>query len=214
MSWVTMWHPCGFCCQLIFKWALPVTRMSCEITEVCVNPAPCLVFTIPGNMLNASLCNSSIWDVGFWGMGISGILLCCSWTLSRIACCFSSRVEKCLISLDWDLISLACWRCKWDRTHTWVWLAISSSIKLANKVPLPQRAYASANSWCNEALCWANSCCNSWALSALCPKPSSMLLNARALAGEELGSTCSGFILACGRCLKIFLALSLNWLIF
>ena len=102
------------------KWALPATGMSYKIPEVCTNPAPHLAITVPGNVLNASLCNSSIQDVGFWWTGISGILLCCSWTFSRIACCFPGRVERHLISSDWDLISLACWRCKCDRTKTWV----------------------------------------------------------------------------------------------
>ena len=182
------------------KCALPVTGMSWEIPEVCTTPAPHLAFTVPGSILNASLSVSSMWDFG-WGMGISGTLLCCFCSLQD-SLPFSSRVERHLISSDWDFISSACWRCKWERTDTCVWWAISSSIMSAIKASLPWRACASANFWCNEALCWAYSSCNSWALLALCPMPSSMLLNVRALAGEQLSSKCSGFIMACGRCLK------------
>ena len=191
------------------KFDLPATRMSWEIPGACANAAPLLAFTIPGKILNASLWSSLIWFVE--GTDISGILLCCSWTCSKIACFFSSRVERCLISLDWDLISLACCRCKWDRTNTCVWWAISSSIILANKVSFPSRAWVSAESWCKEALLWASSSCDYWALSPLCPMPSSILLKARALAGEELGSNCSGFIMALGDAHKMYLVLGQNW---
>ena len=180
------------------KWDLPATGISWEIPEACANAAPHLAFTIPGKILNASLWSSSMCVVEV--TGISGIFLCCSWNFPKITCCFSSRVDRCLISLDWDLISSACWRCKWDRTDTWFQWAISSSMISANRASLPWRAWASTKSWYKEALLWlwANSSCNSWALSALCYMPSSMLLNARALAREELGFSCSRFILALG----------------
>ena len=88
------------------KFDLPVTGMSWEIPKACANAAPLLAFTVPGKILNASFWSSSIQIVE--GTGISGILLCCSWTLFKIACYFSSRVDRHLNSLDWDLISLAC----------------------------------------------------------------------------------------------------------
>ena len=184
------------------KCALPATGISQEIPEVCTKPASHLAFTVPGNILNASLWSSSTCKVGFWGTDIPGILFCCSWTLSRIACCFSSRVERCLISSGCDLISLACWKCKYDKTETWAQWAISSSTILANKASFPWRACASVDSCYKEALHWVNSCCNSWALPTLCLMPSSMLLNERALARKGLGSNCSGFIVAYGRCIK------------
>ena len=87
------------------KCSLPVTGMSWEILDVCTTPVPHLAFKIPGSISNASLCSSPMPDVG-WGIGICGTLLCCSWTISRIACCFSSRVERSLISSDWDFICL------------------------------------------------------------------------------------------------------------
>ena len=204
MAWLTVWCPCSFFCQLIFKISPTVTGMLWDNPEVCTKPAPCLAFTIPGNILNASLWSSSIHDVGCWGIGISGILLCCSWTFSRIACHFSSRVERYLISSVWDWISLACHKCNWDKTETRVQWAISSSTILANKVSFPWRACVSAYSGCDEALCWANSCCYPWALSTLCPMPSSMLLNesvCRALAWEGLDSSFSGFMMAYRRCI-------------
>ena len=89
------------------KLALPVTGMPWDNQEVCTKPAPHLAFTVLGNTINASLWSSSRHDVGCWGIGISCTLLCCSFTLSRIACCFSSRVERCLILLYWDLISFS-----------------------------------------------------------------------------------------------------------
>ena len=39
---------------------LPMTGMPLEIPEACTNAAPCLAFTIPGKILNASLWSSSI----------------------------------------------------------------------------------------------------------------------------------------------------------
>ena len=118
---------CGWLCDAhvassassFSKCDLPMTRISCEFPEACANAAPHLAFTIPSNILNASLWSSSMHVVE--GTGISGILLYCFWTFSRIACCFSSRVDRHLMSSDWDLISSACSRCKWDRTNTWVW---------------------------------------------------------------------------------------------
>ena len=100
---------------------------------------------------------------------LQGTLLCCSWTLSRIVCCFSNRVDKCLISLDWDLISSACWRCKCDRTNTCVWWAISSSIISARRASWPWRAWASAEWCCKEALLWDRSSCKAWALWMFMP---------------------------------------------
>ena len=141
------------------KWDLPATGISCEIPEACANAAPHLAFTVPVKIVNASLWSSSMHVVE--ETGISGILLCCSWTFSKIACCFSSRVDRQLISSDWDLISLACCRCRWDRTNTWVQWAISSSMILANRASLPWRACTSAKSWYKDALLWANSSCNS-----------------------------------------------------
>ena len=136
---------CGWLCDAhvassassFSNWDLPMTRMLLEIPEACANAAPHLAFTIPGKILNASFWSSSIHIAE--GTGISGILLCCSWSCSKIACC-SSKVDKCLISSDCDLISSACCRCKWDRTDTWVQWAISSSITSANEAPLPWRA--------------------------------------------------------------------------
>ena len=117
------------------NWDLPMTRISWEIPEACAVATPLLAFTVPGSTLNASLYNSFNLFTG--GTGTSGTLLCCSWTLSRIACCFSNRVDNCLISLDWDLISLACWRCKCNRTETCVRWAISSSIISARRASWP-----------------------------------------------------------------------------
>ena len=188
------------------------TGISWEIPEVCTKPAPHLAFTIPGSILNASLWSPSIWEVWFWGTGISGILLCCSGTLPTITHSFSSRVERRLISLDWDFISSACCKCESDRTETWVQWAISSLIISANKASLPWRACASADSWCKEALHWANYCCNSWALSTWCPMPSLMLCNEKALAREGLSFICSGFMLAYGRYVKnLPVTICLNW---
>ena len=145
------------------NWDLPVTEISWEIPEACAVAAPLLAFMVPGCILNASLCNSFNLFTG--GTGTSGTLLCCSWTLSRIVCCFSNRVDNHLISLDWDLISLACWRCKCDRTDTCVWWAISSSIISARRASWPWRAWASAERCCKEALLWDRSSCKAWALS-------------------------------------------------
>ena len=49
------------------KLDLPVTGMSWEIPEACAKAVPLMAFTIPGSMLNASLCSSSILFVGGTG---------------------------------------------------------------------------------------------------------------------------------------------------
>ena len=65
-----------------------------QCPEVCTKPTLHLAFTVPGKTLNASLYSSLRYDVVCWGMGIFWTLLGCSWTASRVACCFSSRVER------------------------------------------------------------------------------------------------------------------------
>ena len=141
-----------------------------------------LTFTVPGRISNASLWSSFSWDVDGWALWTWEALLCCccSWTCSRRVCCFSNRVDSLLISLDCALISSACLRCKWDRTDTCVWWAISSATISASSSSWPLRAWASAEFCRCEALLWASSSCNPWVLVTLCSIPSSMLLRASA----------------------------------
>ena len=117
------------------KSALPLTRMSWDNPEVCTKPTPHLAFTMPGKTLNASLCSSSRCSAVWQGIGISCTLTSAAPGLSRIACCFSKRFERCHISSDWDLISLAWHKCNWDNTNIWVWWTISSSIIWLIKLP-------------------------------------------------------------------------------
>ena len=145
-------------------------------------PVPHLTFMVPGRYWNASCCSSLSLDVGGWALWATETLCCFwfSWTCSRRVCCFSSSVESLLISLDWALISSACLRCKWDRTDTWVWCAISSSTISTSNSSFPFRAWASVESFRSEALLWESSYCSPWALVTLWPIPSSISLSAKA----------------------------------
>ena len=141
-----------------------------------------LTFIMPGGILNASCWSSFSQDVDGWALWTEETLLCCcfSWTCSRSVCCFSNRVDSHFISLNWAFISSACLRCKCDRTDTCIQWAISSSMILASSSSWPLRAWASAEFWRSEALLWASSSCNPWALVTLCPIPSLISLRASA----------------------------------
>ena len=131
MAWLTVQYPCGFIHQLIFEmWpacSQNVLRNSRGVHYTCtlsgIYHTRQYIKCLPLHFLNVRCWMRSrhFWDP----------------TLSRIACSFSSRVERHLISSDWDFISSACCRCKWDRTDTCVQWAISSSIMSANKASLP-----------------------------------------------------------------------------
>ena len=79
----SMWLPWPACSQ---SWTCQQPECPGKLLRHVLNAATILALTVPGNILNASLCNSSILFMG--GMGISGILLYCSWTLSKIALLF------------------------------------------------------------------------------------------------------------------------------
>ena len=184
-----IWAPGGFSANLSSKKAFPVTRLFCDILDKCLMPAPCLAFTVPGRVLNAFLCNSFSHDGGGWVWGICETLLCCSWTCSRMVCCLSSRVGNHVISSDYVLISSACWRCRCDRTDTWVRCAISSSMMSASSASLPWRAWASAHSWVIGAFLCARSCCNPWAHTTLYPIPFFHVTEGKCLYGTSLFGT-------------------------
>ena len=179
--------------------------MSWDIPKACANAAPLLAFTTPGKMLNASLCSSSIWFVR--GTGISGILLCCSWTLFKTACCFSSRVDRCLISSDWDLISLACCRCRCDRTDTCVQWAISPLLCWPTKLLFLE----GLEHWLNLGVMKPFS----ELIPLVIPEPSQHYapcpLRCCLKQGHWLGTnwalTAKGFIMAFCRCAQIYLVL-------
>ena len=99
MVWMDMWWPFGFILPGHFqKCDLPAwPEISCEIPEACANAASHLAFAVPGHILNASLlkflnacCRG---NRHFWHLYSAA-----AWIFSKIACCFSSRVDRCLIS--------------------------------------------------------------------------------------------------------------------
>ena len=201
MLQLTVQYPGGFFCQLIFKmWpahSWNVLGNSKGVHYTCtwsgIYHTRQYIKCLPLQFLNVRcwMKNRHFWD--------PSLLLLDSLQDSLL---FFPAEWKDILSQWIETISSACCRCKWDRTDTCVQWGISSSLMPANKASLLWRACASTDSWSNEALCWVNSSCNSWSFLALCPMPSLMSLNARAPAGEELGSNCSGFIMTYGRCLK------------
>ena len=140
-------------------------------------------------MLNASLCNSSSWDVVGWTLGTWETLLCCSWTCSRIVCCLSNRVDNHLISSDWALNFSACWRCRCNRTDTCVWCAISSSTISTSKASWPLRAWASAESCRSEGLLCTSASCKPWALVTFCSHSLLNIIEGKCLQGTRLLGT-------------------------
>ena len=153
------------------KYSLPAREIFWLKPDKWSMPVPWLTVTMPRRISNASCCSSFSQDVDGWALWIEETLLCCcfSWTCSRSVCCFSNRVDSLLISLDCTFISSACLRCKCDRSDSCIWWAISSSTILASSSSWPLRAWASAESWRNEALLRASSSRKPWALVTFMP---------------------------------------------
>ena len=107
------------------KKALPATGILCDSPEMCTTPAPHLAFTVLGKILNASLCNSSRYEVGCWGWGISG-------TNTLL---FLDILQKGLLSLQQsrkmlDFLRL-CFNILTDRG------VVETGLRLESDVPLP-----------------------------------------------------------------------------